>query len=331
MKKVGILVLEDCTPMTMIGSMEVLNKAGRYYYELNGVSENESFFDVRLISWNSKMVNTANNYPIYCHNTVEDVGQLDLIIITGLDGDLEYQLKLNYHFVDWIKHEFNKGTEIASVCSGAFILAETGLLDGRSATTHWAAVEYFKMKYPQITVLPQEIIVDEGNLYTSGGATSYHNLMIYLVEKFCGKETAIYTSKMLLIDINKEPQSSYAIFSTQKLHSDKEILFAQKYIESNINKHISLDEISDEVAISKRNFIRRFKNATGNTPIEYIQRVRVEAVKKALETTQNTIGEIVNNVGYEDMTTFRKLFKRITGISPNDYRKKYTRLTYSLN
>ena len=120
-------------------------------------------------------------------------------------------------------------------------------------------------------------------------------------------------------------------FSTQKLHSDKEILKAQKFIENNYNKRISLDKISSEVAISKRNFIRRFKNATGNTPIEYIQRVRVESVKKALETTQNSIEEIVHDVGYDDITTFRKLFKRITGISPNEYRKKYTHFVYQLN
>jgi transcriptional regulator GlxA family with amidase domain len=331
MMKIGILVLEDCTAMAMIGPMEILNKAGQYYNIMNKITESKSFFDVRLISLGSKMVNTANNYPIYCHNTINDVGELDLILIPGLDGNIEYQLKLNYTYVDWILQEYLKGTEIASICTGAFILAETGILNGKNATTHWAAAEYFKKKYPQINLLPQEIIVDEGNMYTSGGATSFHNLMIYIIEKFCGKEIANYTAKMLLIDINKEPQNSYAIFSTQKQHSDKEILFSQKYIEDNYQKNISLENISSEVAISKRSFMRRFKNATGNTPIEYIQRVRVEAVKKALETSQKSIGEIVNNVGYEDMTTFRKLFKRITGISPNEYRKKYTRLVYSLN
>jgi len=331
MMKIGILALEDCTSMSMIGPMEILNKAGRYCNVINEGSDNRSFFDVKMISLNSKMVNTANNYPIYCHNTIKDIENLDLIIIPGLDGDIEHQLKINYSFVDWVKQQYNIGTEIASICTGAFVLAEAGLLDGKSATTHWAAAEYFKKQYPQINLLSQEIIVDEGNIYTSGGATSFHNLMIYIIEKFCGKEVAIYTAKMLLIGINKEPQSAYAIFSTQKLHRDKEILFAQKYIENNYDKRISLDEISNEVAISKRNFIRRFKNATGNTPIEYMQRVRVEAVKKALEITQNTIEEIVHNVGYDDMTTFRKLFKRITGISPNEYRKKYTQLVYSVN
>lgn len=331
MMKIGILVLEDCTSMAMVGPMEILNKAGRYYNELNEIENNDSFFDVKLVSLNSKMVNTANNYPLYCHNTISDVGKLDMVIIPGLDGNIDEQLERNYQFVDWVKEQHGEGTEIASICTGAFILAETGLLNGKSAATHWAAADYFRMKYPQINLLPQEIIVDAGNIYTSGGATSFHNLMLYVIEKFCGIEVANYTSKMLLIDIHKEPQTAYAIFSSQKQHADKEVLFAQKYIENNYNKRISLDEISSEVAISKRNFIRRFKNATGNTPIEYIQRVRVEAVKKALETTQKTIEEIVRNVGYDDMTTFRKLFKRITGISPNEYRKKYTRLVYMLN
>lgn len=331
MMKVGILAFEDCTSMAMIGPMEILNKAGRYYNEFLEITDCKSFFDVRIISLNSKMVNTAHNYPIYCHNTIDDVGKLDLIIIPGLDGNIKHQLKLNYAYVGWIKDQFNLGTEVASICTGAFVLAETGLLDGKMATTHWAAANYFTKQYPQINLLPQEIIVDAGNIYTSGGATSFHNLMIYIIEKFCGKEVANYTAKMLLIDINKEPQSAYAIFSTQKLHADKEILIAQKIMEKSYHLKISLDDISNEVAISKRNFIRRFKNATGNTPIEYIQRVRVEAVKKALETTQHSIEEIVRKVGYEDMTTFRKLFKRITGISPTEYRKKYTRLVYNLN
>ncbi len=188
MMKVGILVLEKCTPMTMIGAMEILNKAGQYYNVHKGIIDGYSFFDVRLISLDSKMVNTANNYPIYCHNTINDVEQLDLIIIPGLDGNIKQQFKLNYPFVDWIKQEFQKGTEIASICTGAFLLAETGLLNGKSATTHWAAAEYFKKKYPQINLLPQEIIVDAGNLYSSGGATSFNNLIIYLIEKFLMKD-----------------------------------------------------------------------------------------------------------------------------------------------
>lgn len=329
--KVGILALEDCTPMAMIGPMEILNKAGRYYNDLRQTFDKKPFFDVRILSLESKMVNTANGYPIHCHNTINDIGDLDLILVPGLDGDIEHQLSINKGFIPWIKQKFDAGVEIASICTGAFMLAETGILDGKSAATHWAAANYFKSKYPQISLQPQEIIVDTGNIYTSGGATSFQNLMIYIIEKFCGKDIANFTAKMLLIDINKAPQSSYAIFSLQKQHNDKEIQLAQQYIEDNFHKQISLDEISNEVAISKRNFIRRFKNATGNTPLEYIQRMRVEAVKKELESTQGSITEIISKVGYNDMTTFRNLFKRITGMSPSDYRKRYARLSYELN
>jgi transcriptional regulator GlxA family with amidase domain len=320
--RVGVLALEDCTPLTMIGPMEILRKAGQFCQSMNGLQK--PFFDVQIVSSGPKMINTANGYPIFCHANIHDVDKLDLIIIPGLDGDVEKQLQINYSFVPWIKDMYNKGSQVASICTGAFLLAETGLLNGKNTTTHWIAVDLFRQRYPDVDLLPEKIIVDNGNIYSCGGATSYQNLMIYLVEKFCGIEVAHYTAKMLLIDINKNSQSFYSIFSTQKSHTDELILKIQNFIEQNYEADLSLDLLSEYFAISKRTLIRRFKKATSNTPHEYIQRVRVEAAKKKLETSNLTVSQIINKVGYEDPLAFRKIFKKFTGSSPLDYRNKFS-------
>lgn len=322
---VSILVFEDCTSIAMISPMEILYKAGQMCHEIRGIQDRSNFFEVELVSLDSKMVRTANNYPVYCHKTLKEVEHTDLVIIPAMDGDIEKKLDQNKAFVPWIQQMFHQGSEVASICTGAFMLAETGLLDGHAATTHWLAMEQFKLRYPQIDVQDDSILVDSGRIYSSGGATSFLNLMMYLVEKFCGRDVAVYASKVLLIDIHKEGQNSYAIFSTQKQHQDKVVLAAQNLIEERFDKKIVVEQLAHEVAVSPRNFIRRFKKATGNTPLEYIQRVKIEAVKKALESEQEHINSIIRDVGYDDISTFRKLFKRYTGVSPMAYRKKYQR------
>lgn len=220
---------------------------------------------------------------------------------------------------------YEQGADIASLCTGAFLVAETDLLAGKVATTHWIAVDLFQRKYPNIQLLHEQIIVDAGRIYSCGGAMSFVNLIMYLVEKFCGSEIALLAAKMFLIDLNKGPQHSYAIFSTQKHHHDDEILRAQRWIETHYNKKLTVEKVAGHVAMSKRHFIRRFKHATGNTPLEYLQRVRVESVKKQLEAGKGSIETIVRSVGYDDMASFRKIFIRHTGLSPTEYRRRYER------
>ena len=180
--KVGIIVLRDCTPLTPIACMEILNKGGYFYNYLNKIENEQPFFDINLISLSEKMVNTSQAYPLYCHKNIDEANNLDLIIVPGLDLNINQQLKTNYDWVHWLKIQHNNGVEIASICTGAFLLAEAGLLDYKNATTHWNAADYFIEKYPKVKLLLHNIIVDEGNIYTSGGVTSYQNLMIYLIK-----------------------------------------------------------------------------------------------------------------------------------------------------
>lgn len=320
---VAILAFDNCTALGPIGPMEILFKTNPLYNEIKGYNDDTQFFNIKLVGVKNKSVRTANGFPILCDALYHEIDRCDLIVVPAVDNDIVEKIEENREVIPWLKKMYDKGAELSSICTGAFMIAETGLLNQKYATTHWTAVELFKQRYPQIRMKPQNIIVDEGRITMSGGATAFLNLMIYLIEKFCGKEIAIFASKVFLIDVNKGPQDSYSIFSVQKSHNDAAILEAQSFIERNLHRRVSVAEVAKATAISKRNFIRRFKKATGNTPIEYIQRVKVEQVKKALEMGYNSIENLIREIGYEDIDSFRKVFKKITGISPIEYRKKY--------
>ena len=179
--------------------------------------------------------------------------------------------------------------------------------------------------FPQVRLAAERVITDEQGLYTSGGAYSFLNLILYLVEKQTGRDTAVYLAKLMEIEIDRYSQSPFSIFRGQKEHEDEPIKQAQAYMESNVGKKISVDQLAGLFAISRRNFERRFKKATSNTPVEYLQRVKIEAAKKSLESGRENINEVMYAVGYSDSKAFRTIFKKITGLSPIDYRKKYNR------
>lgn len=323
MKRVSILVFKNTTALAMVGAMEVFNLANKVHQSVRQDSSETSFFQVELISlWGTEVI-TANQYPLHCHRKIEDLQETDLILLPSLDTDVAENLALNEGYIPWLQKFAAQGIEIGSMCTGSFLLGAGGLLDGRKATTHWYFEGMFRQMFPEVDLLPGQLIVDDNGIYTCGGANAYLNLILYFVEKFCGRETALFASRMLLIDYDKISQKQYSIFSVQKHHQDEKILEAQSYMESHYKEGISIDDVIERVHLSKRNFIRRFKKATGNTPLEYLQRIKIEDVKKALESSNEPIGEIIFRSGYQDAGSFRQLFKKHTGLSPMEYRKKY--------
>jgi transcriptional regulator GlxA family with amidase domain len=178
-------------------------------------------------------------------------------------------------------------------------------------------------RHPRIRLAPQAVIVDQGRIVTAGGATSFVNLALFLVERLLGQDVAWTASRMFLVDPNKSPQGAYAMFSTQKTHGDDPILRAQAIVEGDVALAPPVEELARRVALSQRTFVRRFRSATGNTPRDYIQRVRVEAAKRALERGANSVAEVAARVGYGDVAAFRKLFVRSTGLTPAEYRSRY--------
>jgi transcriptional regulator GlxA family with amidase domain len=319
MKKISILIHEDVYA-SLIASAIDLFAGANWCLKQSGRSP---IFNLELVSEKANNIQLTVPTRIICDNKIDQSTQPDLIIVPGFNGDSKTILKKYSASINWIKEMNRCGAEIASMCVGSFFLAEAGLLNGKIATSHWAAADEMKLRYPLIKVNSDRVITDQDGIYTGGGGFSALKLILYLIEKFCGRETVLYVSKRLSIDIDQASQAHFAVFTGQRQHDDAEILKSQTYIEQNYKTNISIEQVSALTNTGKRNFIRRFKAATNNTPIEYLQRVRIEAAKKALEDKNLQLNEIMDITGYEDIKTFRMIFKKMTGLSPRDYRKKY--------
>ncbi|MCG8480411.1 MAG: helix-turn-helix domain-containing protein [Spirochaetales bacterium] len=320
MKRVGVLVFDGCTALTAVGPADIIRKASTIHHARTG----SAAFEVLLVGVSGARVETDSGLPLYCNAALDEVEHLDLVMVPALEGDPVSRAATEGRCVAWLRNHHLRGGEVASFCTGAFLLAEAGLLDGKRATTHWAFEASFRRHFPAVELQPEAIIVDEGRLTTAGGATSFLNLAIYLVEKHCGAETARTASRVLLIDRGKAPQSAYAIFSGQKGHGDAAILRAQALIEEHFGDVGPIATLAARVAMSTRNFTRRFKTATGNSPFEYIRRVRIERAKRLFESRSDaSVATVAAAVGYDDIGSFRALFEHTTGMAPREYRRRY--------
>lgn len=325
MKHISILVPSGNAVIdTIIAPYNLLKMANSYYKRVNGI--NECLFKIDLVALSNAPVIYQGLFSITPTKTIDEISNTDLIIVSAIDGDLEKEIEKNRAFIPWIKTQrIENDAEIASLCKGALLLAETGLLNGKSCATHWTAHEIFKERYPLVNLIPDKIISEDNGIYSSGGAYSFLNFMLFLIEKYCGRETAIWCSKVAEIDFDRIDQSQFMIFSGQKEHDDEAIKHAQIYIEKNYEHKLNIDEIASKVNVSGRSFLRRFKKATSNTPLEYIQRVKIEAAKKKLESTTLNINEVMYDIGYNDEKAFRNTFRKHSGLAPLEYRKKYNR------
>jgi len=256
---------------------------------------------------------------------IREIKVTDLVIIPSVGDYYNETVEKNAPLVTWIQEQYKFGAEIASICTGAFLLAATGLLDGKECSTHWHAEIDFKRQFPNIRLRTDKLLTSTEGIYTNGGSYSFLNLILLLVEIYFDRQTAIVCSKMYQIDMDRTMQSPFIIFKTQKNHGDDLVCQAQTYIEENLTEKISFEELASRLAISRRNFDRRFVKAVGNTPVEYLQRVKVEVAKSSLENGHKSIFEVMMEVGYSDDKAFREVFKRITGLSPLEYRARFAK------
>lgn len=325
MKHISIIVpAGEAVLSTIVGSYKIFSKVNDYMVA-SGQKQSDCF-KIDLVGITKETSLYGGAFIVRPTKLIGEVDKTDLIIVTTIVGDMQKELKNNAAFIPWIKEQrIKNNAEVASLCTGAFLLAETGLLNGKSCATHWAAADKFRQMYPQINLINEKIISEDNGIYSSGGAYSFLNLLLYLVDKYCGRHTAIWASKMFEIEFDRNNQNQFTIFNGQKEHSDEAIKDAQLFIENHFGEKISVEELARKFAISRRNFVRRFKKATENTPLEYIQRVKIEAAKKYLESSTNNISETMYTVGYNDSKAFRNIFKKYTGLSPAHYRSKYNR------
>lgn len=307
---------------SIVGAYKIFTRANEYWKRMRG----KEVFKIELAGVSKRVKFYDGLFSVQPHTDISKIRKTNLVVIPSLNHNYEKTVKQNQVMIDWIERQYHKGAEIASICTGAFMLASSGLLSGRSCSVHWSAADQLKNQFPEINVKVDKVITEEKGIYTNGGAYSFLNLIIYLVEKFYDKDTAIYCSKVFQIDMDRESQLSFIIFKGQKQHRDEVVKKAQEYIESHPRERISIHNLSSKFAVGRRNFDRRFIKATGDTPLGYSQRVKIELAKKSFETTRKTVSEVMHDVGYSDAKAFREVFRKVTGISPLEYRSKYQKV-----
>src|SRR5829696_8211425 len=326
MKHLSILVPNEQTNMStiacIIGAFQVFSEANNYLIRKGETA----IFKIELVGATKNDFLENNLLSIKHQSTINEIDKTNLIIIpASLIRSYETASKNNKLLIDWLSKQYKQGAEIASMCAGSFMLASTGLLAGKTCSTHWALSQNFRELFPDVNLRTDKLITDENGIYTNGGAYSFLHLLMYLVEKFYDRQNAIHCAKYFQIDLDRNLQAAFSIFNGHKKHSDDAILMAQKFIEENYQDKISIEKLSSDLSIGRRNFDRRFIKATGLTPLDYLQRVKIEASKKMFETSRKTVNEIMYEVGYNDSKAFRDVFSRVTGLSPIHYKSKYNK------
>jgi transcriptional regulator GlxA family with amidase domain len=321
MKRITFLMADGVLkPSCLFGAIEVFEKANEFYVNKG----QQPFYDIQLagVNLNQKLLNTSFSFQGL--QAVHHIKKTDCIIIPSFDSKDDFAISSSCEALEWVNAQYKNGAEVASLCTGAFLLAATGLLKGQPCSTHWKAEAAFRNLFPELALATNEIITDYKGVYTAGGAMSSLNLVLYLVEKYNGREVALYCAKVLQIDIGRNSQLPFIVFEGLKEHSDQEIKKMQDYIENHVEEKVTVDFLAERCAMNRINFSRRFKRATKISPVDYIQRVKMEAAKRSLEAGHSNISEVMYAVGYMDVKAFRTVFKKVSGLTPLEYKDKFS-------
>jgi len=321
MKHVSILIPKgEPSIVNIMGSYQMLAAASDTYQQQTGAP----LFEFDLVGFAPSTPGSPGSAVVLPTKMWQEIEQTDLIIIPAVHQDPQTVINQNQELIYFLEEQYKKGAVVASLCIGAYLLAATGLLNGKACSIHWQHANYLKAFFPKIQVQEERIITEQQGVITSGGAYAFTNLILYLVEKFGSRELAIVISKLFMIDLDKSKQSVYFMFMEQKDHADEAVLQIQEYIEQHYADRFTIDQLAVNHNLVRRTLERRFKSATGNSIIEYTQKVRVESAKKELERGRKSISDVMYDCGYTDSKAFRDVFKKHVGISPLEYRKKYT-------
>jgi len=324
---VTVVILPEGYVSTAIAPLEVFHSAGVLWQSLRG-DEPEPRFRVRVASIDGGEVRGMCGLRLVPELSIDAIERTDIIVLTASGRNLADHIARGTPLLDWLKTLHARGAYIAAICTGAVFLAESGLLDGREATTHWGVAEEFRRRYPKVLWRPEQFVTEDGRLFCSGGVYAAADLSLHLVEKFCGREIALQCAKSLLLSMPRHSQAGYAAVPLSPPHSDSQVRDAESYLQSHFQRGVSIDELARAVNMSSRNLIRRFKAATGRVPGEYLQALRVAAARELLEGGAASVQEICTQIGYEDLAFFRRIFKRHTGVGPAEYRSRYASMSF---
>lgn len=327
MPKITFVLYEDClsSPITaLIDTFSICNSLSENKKSSGCTGETSSFlFETEIAAVSRKPVLTNGGVWVQPDIQIESVKESDVILIPPRMYAWLPEEKERSLIIPWIIERYQKGGRIAAMCTGSFLLAATGLLDGKIATTNWLFVNRFKRQFPKVRLKPERILTEDRGLICSGAITAMYNLALFVIEMFGSKEISRKCSKILLVDQHQKSQLPYMATVFFKQHGDSQILNAQRWLEENYAGQFTIDDVANIVGLSPRHFKRRFKKATGENPLRYLQQLRLEIAKTMLETSYENIEMITQRIGYEDSRTFRRLFKQATSLSPREYRSKF--------
>ncbi|RFS21950.1 helix-turn-helix domain-containing protein [Chitinophaga silvatica] len=319
MLQIGILLIQHYKLLSLAAITDVLETVNKIYLQREAAAP----FKITLVyTQESKSITYA--FPNYHSEPLEQGSRFNLVLVPSFTTDnLPQSVADNVAFLPWLQSQYQQGAEIASFCTGAFLLAASGLLNGRIATTHVDCCKAFSAAFPSVNLLPDKTVTHDEGIYTSGGATSTFNLLLHLLEIHLGIETAIRTAKIFAVDMGRDKQHYFSTFQPTRQHNDELVAATQDKIETKYQEAGTIEEIIKDIPSSRRNIVRRFKQATGFTPIEYLQYTRIEAAKKMLEQTGEQMTSIILSSGYNDPKAFRKVFRKTVGMTPTEYREKF--------
>lgn len=319
---VVVLFLKGCHVSTAIAPMEVFHDTGVLWNIWNG-EEPRPRFRVTTASADGHSIDADGPLALTPRKSIKAIRKADLILVPAIGLDVEKALEDHWPVIEWIKSWHAKGAEVAAACSGVSLLAAAGLLDGQTATTHWALAEEYRDRFPNVDWQTDKFVTDAGGIFCGGGLYSSLDLSLYIVERYCGHDVALQTARALLIDMPRTTQTGFSVLPLGARHEDKAIQRAEGWIHDNCANDFRVEDLAAEMGMSPRNFVRRFKRATGETPLHYLQKLRVANAKRMLEGGHASVQETSNAVGYDDVAFFREVFKRHAGILPNEYRHQF--------
>lgn len=327
---VCILAVGETSGAVLYGLYEVFSSFGAAWAGVMGESRNPAEFDTRIVAVSREPFACVGGVPVVPHASLSDIDYADAVIVTDLaiDPDGDHAGKWP-EVKSWLRRIHGAGGSVCSVCSGSVLLAGSGLLDDKPATTHWAFVDHIERRYPRVRLEPGRVLVPAGEdnrIVTCGGMAAWEDLALYLVARYYGEATAVNAAKLYLFGDRSEGQLLFAAMSKPKRHEDAAVAQSQQWIAEHYDTPNPVRGMVEQSGLSERSFKRRFKLATGYTPIDYVQTLRIEEAKHLLESTPEAIEAIARQAGYEDPTSFRRLFKRLAGVTPGRYRQRFQSL-----
>jgi len=332
--KVTILMADRCSSTSVAASMEFLETANVIHNYLMKSQQTEAsnsvpLFEFETASMTGQSIISTGGLKLTPQKSMLDLNQDELnearlIIVPGFMFNILAELPNLTPMSHWLKEQHAKGVYIANICTGAFVSAQAGLLDNKRATTHWLFSDQFIRHFPQAKLQVERTVTDDGLIMCSGGSTSSADLLLHLIRKFGSPQLAAECAKKLLVDTGNRSQVPYSSTTFKKNHQDPDILKIQIHMEKQLKHTINMELLASEFSLSKRNFIRRFKEATQQTPIQYLQNLRLEKAKHLLESSQEAFEQITYRVGLQDANSFRTLFKQRVGLTPGAYRKQFS-------